>query len=72
MFTIYSKKGCANCEKAKMVLHLRGHKFEVKMLDTDYTIEEYMTMFNSRSFPTIVDGRTDTVYKTFEELQEAV
>lgn len=70
MFTIYSKENCSNCEKAKVLLYMRGLPFEVKKLDTDFDISWYMGEFKVRSFPVIVNDTK--VYKSFEELQNSI
>ena len=72
MFIIYSKENCPNCEKAKMVLYMKGKDFEVKKLDVDFTVQEFMEKFNSRSFPVVIDTDTNSVYKTIEQLQEGL
>lgn len=70
MFTIYSKDGCVNCEKAKMALYIKGLPFQVKKLNEDFTLEWYMNEFKVRSFPVIVNDTK--VYKSFEELQNSI
>ena len=70
MFIIYSKENCPNCEKARMFLFMKGKEVEVKKLDVDFTVQEFMEKFNSRSFPVVVDTDTSSVYKTIEQLQE--
>lgn len=69
MFIIYSKANCSKCEIAKMTLYVKHKEFTIKKLDEDFTIEWFLSEFNSRSFPVVVDTDTDTVYKTVEELQ---
>lgn len=69
MFIIYSKDQCSKCEIAKMTLYVKCKDFEVKKLDTDFTLEWFLSEFNSRSFPVVVDTDTDTIYKSLEELQ---
>lgn len=52
-----------------MTLYVKHKEFTIKKLDEDFTIEWFLSEFNSRSFPVVVDTDTDTVYKTVEELQ---
>ena len=72
MFIIYSKDNCSNCEKAKMSLYMKGKQFEVKKLDKDFSIQEYMDKFKVRSFPCVVNEATGDVFKSFEELHLAL
>ena len=71
MYTIYSKDHCSNCEKTRMFLYMKGLEFQVKKLDVDFDIQEYMKIFQIRSFPAIVKD-TGEVYKSFEELQDSI
>lgn len=42
MFTIYSKEKCSQCDSAKLLCTMKGVKFEVKMLDKDFTREQLL------------------------------
>jgi ribonucleoside-diphosphate reductase beta chain len=55
-FTVYSKPGCPQCDQAKALLTNKGRQFTSKMLDVDFTREQYSEMFPSaRTFPQLVD-----------------
>ena len=50
---IYSKTNCVFCEKAKIKLQMYNTK--IKMLDEDYTKEEFFKKFpNAKTFPQII------------------
>lgn len=54
-FTVYSKPGCPYCDKIKKVLEISNQDYTIKVLDKDFTIEEYLSTFNPKSpFPQIV------------------
>tara|TARA_Y100001934_G_scaffold215994_1_gene256113 strand:- start:609 stop:842 length:234 start_codon:yes stop_codon:yes gene_type:complete len=60
MFTIYGKTECPLCYKVKVVLEMLGKEYEYKVLDTDYTEQEFYDMFpDTVSVPQVVlDGKT--------------
>ena len=59
MFIIYSKNGCANCDRATDLLNLHGKLFVIKTLDVDYTTEELKKMVpGARSLPQIFHNAT--------------
>ena len=60
MFTIYGKDECPMCFKVKVVLEMLGKEYEYKVLDTDYTEQEFYDMFpDTVSVPQVVlDGKT--------------
>ena len=50
---IYSKNNCVFCEKAKIRLQMYNPK--IKMLNEDYTREEFFKKFpNAKTFPQII------------------
>lgn len=54
-YIVYSKENCSYCQQAKNLLLMRGKTFEVKMLDVDYTLDEYKERFpEQRTFPMVV------------------
>lgn len=54
-FTVYSKQGCPYCDKIKKVLEISNQDYVIKILDKDFTIEEYLSTFSPKSpFPQIV------------------
>lgn len=54
MFTIYSKEKCSQCDSAKLLCTMKGVKFEVKILDKDFTREQLLEIApRARSFPVI-------------------
>ena len=57
MFTIYSKDNCQQCDAAKLICSMKGVKFEVKKLGTDFSREDILTIApNTRSFPVVFNG----------------
>lgn len=56
--TVYSKNGCPYCDKIKSVLEQRNLPFEYKILDNDFTRDEFYSQFGDGStFPQVViDG----------------
>ncbi|ADG60125.1 thioredoxin domain [Acinetobacter phage Acj9] len=54
MITLYSKDNCPQCTQAKQFLTVKGIRFEVKMLDEDYTLDELKASAPGRSsFPVV-------------------
>jgi len=54
-FIVYSKQGCPYCDKIKKVLEFSKQEHTIKVLDTDFTIDEYLSTFSPKSpFPQIV------------------
>ena len=58
-FTVYSRKGCDNCERIKTVLRLTGCTYVVYNLGEDFTREEFIAEFGEGStFPQVsCDGK---------------
>lgn len=57
MITVYSKENCSQCDQAKLILDMKGAEYEVKMLDTDFTIEDAKALGRT-SFPIVTYGDT--------------
>ncbi|QYW06572.1 putative glutaredoxin [Pseudomonas phage UAVern] len=72
MITIYGKTNCPSCVTAKNLLDSKSIGYEYKQLDTDYTVDDLMTLFmqhgvNPRAgLPLVVE---DGNVLTFEELK---
>ena len=50
---IYSKNNCGYCDRAKIILQKYNPK--IRMLNEDYTREEFFTKFpNAKTFPQII------------------
>tara|TARA_B100000287_G_scaffold146164_1_gene137900 strand:- start:3406 stop:3639 length:234 start_codon:yes stop_codon:yes gene_type:complete len=59
MYVIYSKPDCGYCKKIEMVLELLGKDYDIKVLDVDFTAEEFEERFNSIQFPQVeLDGKS--------------
>lgn len=71
MYTIYSKAGCPNCDKAKMILKMKSLPHEVLMLGKDYNVEDLAAIDpNRKQFPFVLkDG---VLIGGFEELKASV
>ncbi|ADI96462.1 conserved hypothetical bacterial protein [Acinetobacter phage Ac42] len=71
MITIYSKPGCPNCDKAKLLVKMKSLDHEIKMLGKDFSVEDVESFSEGRkSFPIIYkDGK---MIGGFEELKELV
>ena len=55
MITIYGKSRCSFCTQAKNLCEQKGLDYEYKMLDADYTSEEFFETFpGARTFPQII------------------
>ncbi len=53
-YTVWSKNNCSFCQQAKSLLLIKGLDFEVKMLDQDYSMEDFVKKFpTTRTFPAI-------------------
>lgn len=54
-FTVYSKNGCPYCDKIKKILEISNQNYTIKILNEDFTIEDYMTKFSSKTpFPQVI------------------
>lgn len=62
MITIYGKTNCPSCVMTKQLLDSKSIAYEYKQLDTDYTVDDLMTLFvdhgvNPRAgLPLVVEG----------------
>ena len=55
MITIYGKPRCPFCDRAKALCEQKGLDYEYKMLDADYTSDEFFETFpGARTFPQII------------------
>lgn len=55
MITIYGKSRCSFCTQAKNLCEQKGLEYEYKMLDADYTSDEFFETFpGARTFPQII------------------
>lgn len=70
-YVVWSKNNCSFCQQAKSLLLVKGKKFEVKMLDQDYNMEDFVKKFpTARTFPAIeADGE---YIGGFEQLKASI
>ena len=55
MIEIYGKPRCPFCDRAKALCEQKGLDYEYKLLDADYTSEEFFELFpGARTFPQII------------------
>ncbi len=55
MVTIYGKTRCTFCTQAKQLCEVKGLEYEYKLLDADFTSEEFFELFpGARTFPQII------------------
>jgi len=73
MFVVYSKDNCSFCQQAKNLLLMKNEKFEVKKLNVDYTLEDFIDKFpEQKTFPMVVH-KVDESYVNiggFDKLKE--
>ena len=56
--TLFSRKGCPHCVRAKTVLELQGLEYEELVLNRDYTDRTLRAVTGATTFPQIyIDGR---------------
>lgn len=62
MITIYGKDNCPYCDNAIKISEIRGVEHEVKKLDKDFNVDEFLAMSDGkhRTFPLIVDTADET------------
>ncbi len=71
---IYGKTRCTFCTQAKMLCEQKGLGYEYKLLDADFTQEEFFEKFpNAKTFPQIIFegdaiGGYQNLVKEIEEL----
>lgn len=53
MYVIYSKEGCINCQRAKALLIAKGIEFEMKMVDEDVMLLDWLRSLGVRQLPFI-------------------
>tara|TARA_B100000519_G_C14043645_1_gene343922 strand:+ start:81 stop:401 length:321 start_codon:yes stop_codon:yes gene_type:complete len=55
MIEIYGKTRCTFCTQAKMLCEQKGLEYTYKLLDADFTQEEFFEKFpNAKTFPQII------------------
>ncbi|NVM37959.1 MAG: glutaredoxin [Candidatus Lokiarchaeota archaeon] len=55
MFKIYSKINCPYCTKVKNAFYLTKQSFEERILDEDFTKQQFYTLFgHGASFPQVM------------------
>lgn len=66
-YTIYSKDDCSYCQQAKNLLLIKGKWFDVKKLNVDFTLEEFVEQFpEQKTFPMIVHRKYNVItYESF-------
>jgi glutaredoxin len=55
MFTVYSKVGCDYCVAVEKLLTINKVPFEKKLLNVDFTRDEFIEKFGVTSFPRVLD-----------------
>ena len=73
MIQIYGKTRCTFCTQAKRLCETKGLEYEYKLLDADFTSEEFFKIFpNAKTFPQImIDGEPIGGYTNLvEEINE--
>jgi glutaredoxin len=69
MIEIYGKESCNYCTKAKTLCEMKGIEYVYKMLDEDYTQDEFFSKFpRARTFPQIIAN--EQVLGGFEQLEK--
>jgi glutaredoxin len=53
MLTLYTKNNCAYCVKAKTLLDNKGIKYEIKDIETDPSLRDFLVNQGLRSVPQI-------------------
>jgi len=61
MFTVYSKVGCDYCVAVEKLLTINKLPFEKKLLNIDFTREEFIEKFGVTSFPRVLDSKGDLI-----------
>jgi glutaredoxin len=67
MFHIYSKPGCPNCEKAKMLLKMKDMLFEEHILDVGQPKDPNVSYYTTTQLQTLVPNAR-TVPQIFEQV----
>lgn len=66
MYKIYGRNGCSACDGAKALLKQRGLSFEYLSFGTDYSMADFLSLTNQKTFPLITFG--DRVIGSFSDL----
>lgn len=62
MKTIYTKNGCAYCTMAKDLLTRKGEEYIEKLLDRDYNIDTFKSIYPfAKTFPLILDENNEVI-----------
>jgi len=74
--TIFSRKGCPHCARAKTILDAHGYDYEELILNRDYTDRTLRAVTGATTFPQIyIDGRhvggADDLERTLDREQAA-
>ena len=57
MFTLYSKVNCKYCESIEKIFKIKEVLYEKKMLNVDFTRDEFIERFGQSTFPRVLrDG----------------
>jgi glutaredoxin len=74
MIEIYTKSGCASCDKAKTILNSLNVNYKTYVVEQDLTREELMDKFPfAKSYPIVIingkfiGGYTELEQRIFEE-----
>ena len=54
MFTLYSKVGCNHCAAIEKVFKTKDIPFEKKLLNVDFSREDFINKFGNTTFPRIL------------------
>ena len=54
MFTLYSKVGCSHCVAIEKVFKTKDIPFEKKILNVDFSREDFINKFGNTTFPRIL------------------
>ena len=61
MFTVYSKRGCPYCDAVEKLLTIKKIAYEKRMLDIDYTREQFIEQFGVTTFPRVLNEHGEVV-----------
>ena len=60
MYTVYTKPNCSYCEAVKRLFKMKNISASYKLLDRDFTRDQFIEQFGVSTFPQVVspDGTT--------------
>ncbi len=61
MITVYSKVGCSYCDAIEKLLTIKKVPFEKKVLNVDYTRQDFIDKFGVTSFPKVLDPQGNLI-----------